>query len=323
MGYEDRDYYREDDAPSGFRFGSEMSMNTRLMLACGIVFLLNLFLFGHNNNWLSLEALSLHGDTILQPWLWFQYVTYAFVHDPDPKQLHHIILSLLGMYFFGPEIERHYGSREYLRIVLATILLGGIFWSLHVLFREGLSDPQNTLQFLNAYEPLHTRPYTAFGIAALSATLTLLFCMHYPKRDIMLFGVMPVPAWLIGIMILFQSLGVLFSSIASGAPWPYEVDMILVGCIFSVMYFRFQWHLGDLPGVSSLGKVWEGLKKMFKPKPNLKVYDSTEEDAAYTELETEADRILDKLHSQGEASLSPPEKKLLERYSRLMRQKHR
>jgi hypothetical protein len=43
----------------------------------------------------------------------------------------------------------------------------------------------------------------------------------------------------------------------------------------------------------------------------------------YEDLDAEADRLLAKVSSQGEASLTPDERRTLEAYSRRMRQKRR
>ena len=63
--------------------------------------------------------------------------------------------------------------------------------------------------------------------------------------------------------------------------------------------------------------------KRLKPgAPQLKVHDPEVEER-YREMDDEADRLLDKVHREGEASLSEKERRLLEDYSRRMRQKHR
>jgi hypothetical protein len=46
-------------------------------------------------------------------------------------------------------------------------------------------------------------------------------------------------------------------------------------------------------------------------------------DAGYAELDEEADRLLEKVHREGEESLTKKERRLLEAYSRRMRQKRR
>jgi hypothetical protein len=59
---------------------------------------------------------------------------------------------------------------------------------------------------------------------------------------------------------------------------------------------------------------------MFRRRPPLKVHDP---ERFYQDRDAEADRALEKLHTQGEASLTAKERQILEDYSRRMRQKHR
>ena len=54
--------------------------------------------------------------------------------------------------------------------------------------------------------------------------------------------------------------------------------------------------------------------------PRLKVHNPQE--PAEDGLESRADEILEKLHRHGEASLSARERRILEEYSRKMKQKH-
>lgn len=297
MGFENRDYYREDEGTSGFRFGSDMSLTVRIIIVCGVLFLVNLFVAGESGNWLQ-KQLSLSPDTLMKPWLWYRYLTHGFMHDPSTAS--HIFWTLLGLFFFGPEIERLYGWREYLRYYLTTLVLGGIIWSVHA-----------HLRFADS-------PFTYFGANAPVTAVTLLFCMRFPERSIMLFGVIPVPAWAVGAMIVVSNLSALLTNAWLGA------EPSIVAVAFAVLYYKFGWHLGNLPGLSAAGRAMKAMQAWFKRRPSLKVFqgDATT-DSEYSELEAAADRVLDKLHRDGEGSLSRQEKQLLERYSRLMRQKHR
>ncbi len=56
-------------------------------------------------------------------WLW-QPVSYQFLHG----NLLHLLLNLLGLFFFGPETERALGSRRFLMLYLVSGALGGLGW---------------------------------------------------------------------------------------------------------------------------------------------------------------------------------------------------
>ena len=57
-----------------------------------------------------------------------------------------------------------------------------------------------------------------------------------------------------------------------------------------------------------------------KPKPKLRVHDPDEQ---YSGSDAEGDALLEKVNQRGIDSLTAREKKILEAYSRRMRQKHR
>ena len=52
----------------------------------------------------------------------WQLVTYAFLHG----SLAHLFFNMLGLYMFGPEIERLFGSRFFLFYYLAAVLAAAL-----------------------------------------------------------------------------------------------------------------------------------------------------------------------------------------------------
>src|ERR1035437_5696798 len=69
----------------------------------------------------ALFSLSLGG--LLRMDLW-QPVTYLFLHGG----LWHLILNMLGLFFFGPETERAIGTRRFLALYFACGILAGLGW---------------------------------------------------------------------------------------------------------------------------------------------------------------------------------------------------
>lgn len=68
-------------------------------------------------------SLSLAGLFKLMLW---QPVTYLFLHGG----LWHLILNMLGLFFFGPETERTLGTRQFLALYFACGILAGLGWLL-------------------------------------------------------------------------------------------------------------------------------------------------------------------------------------------------
>lgn len=71
----------------------------------------------------ALFSLSLDGLLRLELW---QPVTYMFLHGG----FWHLILNMLGLFFFGPETERTIGTRRFLALYFACGILAGLGWIL-------------------------------------------------------------------------------------------------------------------------------------------------------------------------------------------------
>lgn len=103
-------------------------------------------------------------------WIW-QFVTYMFTHSG----LSHILFNMLGLLFFGTQVERQMGSREFLLFYLITGILAGIF-SFVVYILTGM-----------------------YGVVLLGASgavfgVLLAFAVFFPHANIYIFGLIPVRA---------------------------------------------------------------------------------------------------------------------------------
>jgi hypothetical protein len=128
--------------------------------------------------------------------------------------------------------------------------------------------------------------------------------------------VLPVPAWVVGVLIIGGNLMQMASSSSDVGPQTVAFDVHLAGAAFAILYFRLGWNLGTfLPDLAGLRPSW----KPFRERPQLRVLDP---DLDENDLDEEGDRLLIKVHREGEASLTAKERRILEEYSRRMRQKH-
>jgi membrane associated rhomboid family serine protease len=108
-------------------------------------------------------------------WIW-QPVTYMFLHGG----LFHILFNMLGLWMFGAELERIWGTRYFLKFYFVTGVGAGLL---------------TVLISLLPFE--FTRPL--FGAAIIGASgaiygLLLAYGMYFPDRPIYFFGVFPIPA---------------------------------------------------------------------------------------------------------------------------------
>jgi membrane associated rhomboid family serine protease len=300
MGYQDRDYYRGEQ-PAGPFVGSVV---VKLIVINVVVFLANLLLAQSrdpaHDNWI-MRLLELRTDSIVHPLQWYRLLTYGFAHDP--RNLAHVGFNMLGLYVFGRRLEERYGWQEFLRFYLIAIVLGGLVWSLRS-------------YLLNGYlvENLGVQPYLApvIGASGGVTAAVILFCLLYPRATLLLFFVFPVPAWIVGIFL------VAYDMFGGGAD-RIAHDVHLTGAVFAAAYWYFGWNFGRLPGVDGIGRMIKAAGKSLRPKPDLRVHDPEQ---YYEDLDAEADKLLEKVKREGQASLSARERRTLEDYSRRMRQKH-
>ena len=131
MGLYDRDYTQEN---SQHRFHNAPQMRMTLpsltpvvkwflIINCSVYILqvmgADLFLTA----WFSVFPISF--GTAMQIW---RLVTYQFLHGG----LWHILFNMLGLFFLGPTLERHWGSKRFLTFYLGCGIAGGMFYILLV-----------------------------------------------------------------------------------------------------------------------------------------------------------------------------------------------
>jgi membrane associated rhomboid family serine protease len=305
MGFQDRDYYRE-----GSQSVYVTSMVVKLIIINAVVFLAEI-LFGENEFGQNAVAalLGVHADTIVRPLYWWQFLTAGFTHDPNG--LTHILFNMLGLYCFGMPLEERYGRREFLRFYLIAVVLGMIVWSTSHYFSYlyGL-PPERAAQVAQGI--------TCFGASGGVTAATLLFCLLYPRATLLAAFIIPVPAWLVGgLIILVNLFGTVSTSPLMGG---VAYDVHLVGAALALGYWYFGWNFGRFPGMNELKRLMNAPKKWMKPRPPLKVHDP---EHYYEDLDEQADRLLDKVAHEGLSSLTDKERRILEDYSRRTRQKLR
>ncbi len=293
MGIYDRDYYQGDELRP-LRPWDNRSMVTLLIFANAAVFLLNYLFFRRAAPGMGLmDLLALESDSIFHPLQWYRFVSYGFAHDP--RNIFHILFNMLSLYFLGRNVEDKYGKWEFFRFYMATIVVCGLAWAL---MRMGQG----------------AAPAAVIGASGAVTAVALLFVYSFPQATLYLYGIIPVKAWLLGIIIIVTNV---FSSNQHVA-----TDVHLVGAAFATVYFFGKWNF------SSVGNWFEGLGTLFKQRRRgLKVHRPDAEQsnpaASPSKDESESDRILEKIHREGKDSLTSRERKFLECYSREIREKRK
>jgi len=129
MGLYDRDY-TQADFHSPYRNSPQMRMTfPRLTPAVKYLLIINVAVFflqilGADN--ILTRWFSVFPHTILAALQIWRLLTYQFLHDG----LYHILFNMIGLYFLGPTLERHWGSNRFLKFYIGCGMAGGLFYIL-------------------------------------------------------------------------------------------------------------------------------------------------------------------------------------------------
>lgn len=310
MGLYDRDYTHSEPTGYSGRYAIGQSMVVTIIVINVAVFLADV-LFGGQSHWIA-RGLAATGNSLVTPWLWWQLLTSGFVHDWNNPW--HLAGNMVGLWFLGRFVEQWLGRWEFLRFYLVAIVVGSLVWTTRVCL---FVDPSGW------NVPL-------LGASGAVTAVVILFVCRFPHEKLLLFFTIPVPAWLVGVIIVGMDMlghGNIrlnpFGNSEMSARVAYDVH--LAGAAFAAIYYYFGINFGRLVP-RRWGEIAASASQSLRSRPNLRVHAPVEDDNnddQYHDLDEEADRILAKIGTQGESSLTPAERRTLEAYSRRMRQKLR
>lgn len=290
MGIYDRDYYRPTQPPPVYSSLRPRSVVTALIVVNAAVWLADgLFFDGALRVYMAAyvsppDAPRPYTDTLSHPWLWWQLLTSGFAHAVE---FQHILFNMLALFFFGREVEYRYGSKEFLRLFLVTTVFASLVWALIAKFGGGDGG-------------------WLVGASGAISGVIILFALNFPHATVLLFFVIPMPAWVAGILFVMLDM---FGAFGISGDSNVAFSAHLAGAAFAFVYFQQGWNLSRLSD-----GIRGRLGSAFRKKPRLRVHDP-ERDAG-PDMAAEVDRILEKISREGEASLTAKERRTLESASR-------
>ena len=308
----DRPYMRQTNEGSGNQSSAYINL---IFFTVGVFVLqqlLNVLFPGqlpYRSNRFLTEWFALSGEHLRNFKLWTP-LTYTFLHSTSG--LMHILGNMLGLFFLGRMLEPILGRTQFLILYFGGTLLGAVF-----------------------YLAFHYND--AFPVVGASASVFALlgfFCKLRPEQPItlLLFFVLPVtlkPKW-----VFWIALGISISGILGGelpnllGNGPFTSDIAhsahLGGLIAGVLYFRF-FHEGD--GLAFLKRFQNtSTRADAEPPAWFKRRSKTAKKLTYSvnrknrdDLQTEVNRILDKINLTGFGSISEEEKATLDRAKEILR----
>ncbi|MFQ5729912.1 MAG: rhomboid family intramembrane serine protease [Waddliaceae bacterium] len=186
MGTYDRDY-----AQNKSRFGSQIHFGVapvtpvvlRILIANVVIFLLSMLIPSLGRlivGWFAVIPISI--SLCLQLW---RLVTYQFLH----AGFGHIFYNMLVLFFFGPILERLWGSKRFLIFYLSCGATGGFLYTVMI-----LAD----------------FPWVSVGMlvgasGAIYGTLAAIAIL-FPRMKVYLFGIFPLQMMVLVIILIGVSL---------------------------------------------------------------------------------------------------------------------
>ncbi len=238
----------------------------RLVFANIAVYLLQMSIPGITRAFALVPALLL-----VRPWT---IITYMFAHSTFG--LTHILFNMFALYIFGPRVEMRLGEKHFIRMYLIAGVTGGLL-SL----------------FFTPFASIVGASGAVFGVQ-------LAFAMYYPRERIYIWGVIPVEARLLVILMTAMTL---YGGFKGGGGVAHFAH--LGGYIGAFLYLR--WAEKRSPS-----KQWEA--KLAGPPPSkvpLGDWRSLDLASVHEVNRDEVQRILRKIEQQGEGSLSAQERVFL------------
>ena len=179
-----------------------------LILSCVVVFLLQSL----GVDGLAFFALWPVGSGGFMPW---QVITYAFLHGG----ISHLVFNMFGLFMFGAELERVWGSKRLLVFYFASVIVAALT---QLLVAAWSGSPNPTV-----------------GASGGLFGLLVGFAMLFPNRRIVpLIPPIPMPAWLFVVIY-----GVI------------ELFLGVTGSMSGVAHFA---HLGGILGGWLTLRYWRG-----------------------------------------------------------------
>lgn len=280
MGLADRDYQREIP-PGGASFAAGLTPVVKWLLILNIgIFVIDFF-----NHWKLTNSGAFAVRSALFEFRIWEFISFQFLHYSPG----HILCNALGLYFFGPWVERWWGSARFLVFYLICGVGGAAFFTL--LCFLGLFENGLITHLLGASAGI-------YGILIAVAVIA-------PDMRVMLL-LPPIELTMKKLAIAVLVIAVVAVAFNIGGNSGGEAGH-LGGAIVGFLLMNFPWLLGGRQGVETI-----------RPKAFRKRYESKLRPRSTRHLneDDEVDKILDKVSREGIHSLTKAERETLENASK-------
>jgi membrane associated rhomboid family serine protease len=224
---------------------------------------------------------ALHAYDVIYRFQIWQLVTYMFLHGG----FWHIFFNMFVFWMFGVELEREWGSKEFLKYYLICGIGAGLV---------------NII--LTSKDPGYIGTVGASG--AIYGVMVA-YALYYPDRQILIYFMIPVKVkYFVGFMALISFMSTMNPQ-SDGIAHAAHLGGIVIGYV----YLKF-------------GRLKYRLKSLFKSSPRKTkfTYHDEKDDAKLEYYRQKINELLDKINKVGYLNLTKEEKELLEEGSKYLRE---
>jgi membrane associated rhomboid family serine protease len=244
----------------------------RLIFANAGVFLIQMLGSRELVYWLGL----IPAQVLVRPWT---PITYMFLHG----DLMHLLFNMLGLFFFGPQLEARLGSRHFL----------GLY------FVSGLSGAALSIITPNAL---------IIGASGAVFGVLLGFAYYWPTAQIYIWGIFPIQARILVVVATLLSLWAGFTGGSGGIAHFAHLG----GFVGGLSYLKLRERYGS--AAQFRAKARPAAPKATR-EADLARWRGMRRDDLHPVNRDELDRILDKISGSGLESLTASERAFLDRFS--------
>jgi membrane associated rhomboid family serine protease len=309
MGLYDRDYYRESTRSNWSDWFYVRGTVWLIAITIGVYILQHLMATRIGNIVLIdpiANALQYDLARIQSGQIW-RLFTVLFLHDPN--SIWHIVFNMLALYFFGSMLEGVYGTREFVAFYIGA---GVAAKTVETAIRTVAGQDE----------------FFSIGASGATTALLVLFACLFPNKKLLLYFVLPVPAWVLVMIIIGLDL------IGLAGVQPNRVNHVahLMGALMGFIYYWFELRIS-----SWLSIVLSWRRPSARPKLRVVPFDPSDMGSTPTppepvansgqptdeQLEAKLDQVLDKVNRSGRESLTPEENAILLRASEIYQKRRR
>lgn len=275
----------------GYSFPRWTPAVKQLLLANVAIFAVNALLFGR----LSVPNEAGGGAWLAFSWSaawdgyglgWVRLLTYQFTHSfTEPM---HVLWNMLTLYLFGSMAEGRLGYRGVYKLYLLAGTAGA-FLHLAIAAAQGRADV-----------PLVGASGACYGL--------LLYAAAMAPHSSVVFLIVRLPLWVLAAILVFLGLYSTYVEFATGFPGGVAHGAHLGGALIGYLAYRQNWFVDHVP-YEYQPKPWTRLRDAWRRRRQQAAADQ----ARHHELQL--DEILAKVKQSGLSSLTPAERKFLEKTS--------